>query len=161
MNRKITTVHIEEALFRHFNVRRNIIVPNVYWGLGFYHELDMLVCYPSGYCTEVEIKVSKTDILADKKKKHGHNDERIRYLYFAVPESLKEYALEHIPKNAGLLILKEWDDGATFVEEVRKAKARKNAIPLTEEERIQLMRLGCMRLHRWAKDKIKCLEAQR
>jgi hypothetical protein len=65
----LKTIEIEEALYRLFGVRRHIIVPNIYWGLGFGHELDMLVCnMKTKYCTEIEIKISKSDILADKKK---------------------------------------------------------------------------------------------
>ena len=160
MSRKITSTHIEEALYRYFGPQQNIIVPNVYWGLGFSHELDMLVCTKRGYCTEVEIKVSKSDILADKKKRHGHNDERIKYLYFAVPKELEDYALLHIPEHAGLISIEE-KYGRLVAEKVKKAKARTRAIKLTDLEINKLLHLGCMRLHRWAKDKIKCLEAQK
>ena len=157
----MTTEEVEEAVIRHFNFKRNIIVPNVYWGLWFRHEIDVLVCTPKGYCTEVEIKVSKSDILKDKKKRHGHNDERLKYLYFAVPEELKEYALKHIQEHAGLVVVKRWEDGTTFCDRVKKAKARKHAVPLTQDEKMQLMRLGCMRLHRCAKDKVKRVSESR
>ena len=162
MSRKITTAHIEEALFRYFDVKRNMIVPNIYWGLGFRHELDMIVCTPRGYCTEVEIKVSKSDIIADKKKRHNHYDERLKYLYFAVPKELEEYALLHIPHRAGLIVVSDkYGDGVLVPEKVRAAKAQKNASKLSDREIEQLLRLGCMRLHRWAKEKVRCLEAQK
>ena len=150
----ITTVEIEEAIFRFFNPRVNIIVPNVSWGLNFGHEIDILVCTKSGYCTEVEIKISKQDILADKKKKHSHEDNRLKYLYFAVPYHLKDFALEHIPKRAGLIAVYD-RNGFLVPKKVRKAKCRKNCIKLSDQEINKLLRLGCMRLHRWIKDKIK------
>ena len=59
----ITTIEIEEAVARKFGVRTNIIVPNVSWGLPGMHECDLFIIKMSGYGVEVEIKISKADIL--------------------------------------------------------------------------------------------------
>lgn len=48
---------------RRLDYRRNTVVPNAYWGLGLTWEADLLVISKAGYLTEVEIKVSKADLL--------------------------------------------------------------------------------------------------
>ena len=79
MDTKLTVDEIELAIVNStlFNKRRDIIVPNVSWGL-LNHEADMVIMTPSGYLTEIEIKRSWEDFKADFKKGHKHDDERIR-----------------------------------------------------------------------------------
>ena len=36
-----TTLEIETAVANYFGYRRQIIVPNVWWGLGFNHECEI------------------------------------------------------------------------------------------------------------------------
>lgn len=103
-----TALDIEMALARFFDCYKHLIVPNVYWGLKFRHELDLLIISKAGYGTEIEIKVSKSDLKADKKKKHCHKDIRIKAFYFAVPEFLKEFALTEIPEHAGLYVVNKY-----------------------------------------------------
>ena len=62
-----------------FYIRSHIVVPNVSYGLGFNHELDLLsISTPAHIGTEIEIKVSVSDLKRDAKKKHPHKDHRIR-----------------------------------------------------------------------------------
>ena len=70
MKDKITTLEMEIAVMRWLGIRQNLVVPNVSWGLLNY-EADVVSLTPSGYATEVEIKVSKADLLADFKKGHS------------------------------------------------------------------------------------------
>ena len=139
---------IEIAVMRYFGVRRNLIVPNVSWGIAGLHECDLLVLSPNGYATEIEIKISKADLLADKKKKHGHRHDYIKYLFFAVPEFLKDFALENIPERSGLLVILDnedvWKNRVNFIE--RKAKRNKGCHQWTLQERADLGRLGTMRI---------------
>lgn len=100
------TEDIELAINNYFNYnRRYVIVPNISWGLGFQHELDLLVLTNNNHVWEVEIKVSKSDLKADLKKRHGHYSNKIRRLYFAVPKELQEDALLLIPERAGLFVV--------------------------------------------------------
>lgn len=144
------TLDIEIALMKYLDVRKNIIVPNVHWGLNlnnkYMHECDLLCLSTSGYATEVEIKISKSDLIKDKDKKHQHAHNHIKYLYFAVPEELKEIALTEIPEHAGLFSLHEWFDGHISVTTVRQPTANKLASKWTDEERMKLMRLGVIRI---------------
>ncbi len=163
MVKKFTTLDIEIAVIDYFRPRQNLIVPNVSWGLhnkeyGSLHECDVLILSGDSYATEVEIKISKADLLKDAEKKHKHKHNLIRRLYFAVPSELKEIALESIPDHAGLLVIsnavKRWYGlyGASReieymkVTEVRPCKVNTIAIRWTEAQRLQLARLGTMRI---------------
>ena len=144
------TIDIEVAIMQYYGIRQNIIIPNISWGMFFeknyLHECDLLILSKSNYATEVEIKISKADLLKDKEKKHGHFHSHIKYLWFAVPEKLKEIALKEIPERAGLFILHKWEDNRITVHIVKKAKAQKNSIKWTDKQRLKLAELGCMRI---------------
>lgn len=120
---------------------KGIIVPNVWWGMGLNYEADLVCLSRSNYCTEIEIKVSKSDLKADKKKKHCHDSNLFKYLYFAVPEAMKDYALLHIPERAGLYVVKP-----KWVEKVRNAEKNPACIKWTDKQRQKLMYLGTMRI---------------
>jgi len=139
---------IELALAYRYKWRQNLIVPNVYYGLNFRYELDLMVVTPAGWATEIEIKVSLSDLKADKKKTHDHRSNKIKYLYFAVPENLQSPALELIPERAGLFIVRY--EPAVF--EYNKTEAVKSPITnnaarkITTTERIKLNELATMRI---------------
>lgn len=145
---KITTTEMEIVLARHFNFRQNLIVPNVSWGLyvngNTLHECDLLVCTGSNYLWECEIKVSRSDLIADKKKLHGHISPLIKRLYFAIPEHM-EKDIEHIPERAGIILVKKRT--RLFCKQIRKPKVQKGT-QISEKDRYQIARLGSMRI--WA-----------
>ena len=59
---------ITAALMFYYNWRKNIILPNSQEGtVGW--EADLLIVRPSGWAEEVEVKISKSDFLADMRKK--------------------------------------------------------------------------------------------
>ena len=88
MNTERTLYEIEVALSKSdaFNFVRNIIAFNVNGmsdSLSIWHECDMLVLSKSGYLTEIEIKRSWADFLADFKKRHTHEGRGIiKYFYY-------------------------------------------------------------------------------
>lgn len=103
---KIKTKEMELSLAIYFHYERNLIIPNISWGAGIDHECDLLVITPAGFSSEVEIKVTASDLKADKKKRHQHHSEKLKFLYFAIPHYLlKHYG--HIPAHAGILVRKE------------------------------------------------------
>lgn len=102
-NKKLTTLEMEVAVSNFLNWRINLIIPNVSWSF-FNHECDLIRLSRSGYCTEIEIKISKADLIKDKEKKWGHIHKKIKYLYFAIPDYLKDQ-IEHIPDRAGIIIV--------------------------------------------------------
>lgn len=138
----MTATEVEIAVARFFNWRRNVIVPNVSWGLGV-HECDLLVLTAAGYCYEVEIKVTKYDLFRDADKSHAHESPKIKRLYFAFPEALLQYS-DRVPKGAGILTV----GAGGGVEREREADDRPGTIRIHEGERFQLCRLGTMRI--WA-----------
>lgn len=153
-----TCLEMEISLMEKFNIRVNLIVPNVSWGMGL-HECDLLILRKSGIATEIEIKVSKADIKKDKTKKHDHTHKLIKNLYFAVPEHLKDFALEHIPEKAGLITVSKYEgriycthtkktkaDDRYVVETVRPCIPNKNSIKWTDDQKSKLQRLAAMRV---------------
>lgn len=144
------TIEIEIAMMKYFDIRQNIIIPNVSWGMQLngkiLHECDVLSLSKNGYATEIEIKITKADLLKDKEKRHQHSHNHIKNFYFAVPEKLKDLALKEIPKHAGLFILFKFKDGFISTVMEKKAEVNKKAIKWTDEERLKLAHLGCMRI---------------
>lgn len=144
------TIEMEAALMGYLDPRQNLIVPNVSWGLCGLHECDLLALSKSGYGTEIEIKISKSDLLKDKEKSHRHNHNHIKYLFFAVPVKLKDVAMEAIPKRAGLFVVEKYvfnnGEKRTIVRQVRGAEINKTHVKWGEKDRYQLARLGTMRI---------------
>lgn len=142
---ELTASKIEIALANFFDFRRNIIVPNVSWGL-LTHECDLLVITKSGYASEVEIKVSKSDLKRDLLKSHGHYSNLIKRLFFAIPEGLVKFQ-EFIPERAGIIQVIRGNLGYGYgCKILKRAKINKYAKPLSTNEIIQLGRLASIRM---------------
>jgi len=150
---------VERTVARHFDIRQNVIVPNVYWGIGLSYEADVVVLRPSGYAVEVEIKVSASDIKADLKKSHCHDSKLFKELWFAVPECLEAHP--DIPARAGVLSIvkveaSSWYLSGYKVKRVRSPETNKTAVKWSDRKRLSLCRLATMRC--WdLKDKLAAL----
>ncbi len=136
-----TCPEIESVIARYFDSRRCVIVSNVWWGLGLNHECDLFVLTKSCWAYEVEIKISKSDLKADLKKKFGHVSSLIRKLYFAIPGKL-EPCIDLIPARAGILVVGSKGD----IFKLREAEVNPHARKLTETESLKLAHLGTMRI---------------
>ena len=86
----------------------DIVIPNYYHGI---YEMDVFKLTSSGYIHEFEIKISKSDYMADFKKndfkkelKHDKisQGKRSNKFFFVVPEGL--LSKEDIPNHAGLIL---------------------------------------------------------
>jgi hypothetical protein len=136
-----TTAEIEQRIGWFFKPRANIIVPRVSWGFGI-HECDLLVMHSSGYCTEVEIKTSRVDLIKDAQKRHGHKSDKIRRLFFAIPQRLCTCDIvRHLPDRAGLIVV----DAGGRCRIVRRATPNILASRLPESEKTRLLRLAYLR----------------
>lgn len=137
------TVDIENLLARHaFPIRRYLLVPRIAWGLrGVGHECDLLALSAAGVLHEIEIKVSRSDLLADKRKRHTHQSDHIRRLWFAVPEKMREFALQHIPAEAGLIACSAGRNPCVVVRRpvVRRGNKMRDGMAL------EIARLGVLR----------------
>lgn len=105
---KLTTADMEIALTHRdespVSAFRNLVVINRCTRF-FGHEIDLLAVSPRFYASEVEIKVSKSDFLADFKKKTTHKSRYIKRFYYAVPYDMEQYAKERLPEDAGLIVV--------------------------------------------------------
>jgi len=138
-----TSGEIEFALVRYFGRQNYVIVPNLSYGL-FPYEMDLCALNNrSLYATEIEIKISKSDLKRDSKKWHNHdrNYNMIRYLYFAMPDFLKD-SIEYVPERAGVYLVDE--SGNVTIE--RKAVANKLAKKWDYRNAYKLGRLGTIRM---------------
>jgi len=151
----MTAKEIEFAVVNYFGKRKNLIVPNVWWGFnGLPYEADLVVVRESGYAVEVEIKVSRADLIKDKQKRHYHDCKKFKELYFAIPEKLLK-DIKHIPERAGILVI-EYKNLHYRARLERPAIAIKTE-PLSLEDMYKLARLGAIRI--WdLKQKILNLE---
>jgi hypothetical protein len=137
---------IEIAIAKHLNPRQNLIVPNVFWGWGNY-EKDLVVVTSNHYAWEIEIKVSLADLKKDNNKRHGHYNNKIKRLYFAVPDKLKQEALKLIPERAGLFTVSEDSSGGlTFVSLVRAPTINSRAEKIEDKDITKLYELAAMRI---------------
>ena len=147
----LTYIDIELAIANRFGYRQNIIVPNISWGLFANMEIDMLILSQAGYCTEIEIKMSNSDIRADAKKLHrkkasennGVRHPLISRTFFALPETLD---IKHIPEWAGIITLERGHYGQLTTRLIKGAKRNPNTRKITDEEKLKLLHLGCMRI---------------
>ena len=152
-----SVTNITLMLAEYYDVRRNIVVPNVSWGL-FWHEADLVVVTKAGYLSEIEIKRSWTDFLADFKKRRYHDDDRIARFYYAVPECMYQPVKDYLEENShkqciskepempGIIIYRTMDEPQyRRVEIIRDPVSYKKATPLAEKDILQIARLGTLR----------------
>jgi len=147
----ITTPEMEVALACWLDYRQNLIVPNVFWAMNF-HECDLLVVSKAGYLTEIEIKITRADLRADAKKWHGHNSNRIKRLFFALPDYLDLPAcINMIPDRAGIILVRPNAPDVDPIwtprcREIRPAQRNKAAGKIGDAERYKIARLGALRI---------------
>lgn len=154
-------LEMEVAVLNYADVRNNIVIPNVSWGIvakipdisrhgGFrhkpLHECDILALHPSGFATEYEIKTSLQDLKNDFKKKHSHDHPLIRRLFYVVPKSIEDKALDILPEGSGLCIVYKTSTGHPMMYVSVNPKANKDAVRWDSIQRDKLLHLGCMRI---------------
>lgn len=151
---------IEIAVANYFGTRQNLIVPNVSWGFtGLFYEADLVVVTRAGYAKEVEIKVSRADLIKDKEKKHNHDCRKFKELYFAIPKKLLKDK-EHVPERAGILVCEKVEYRGEIYYRARLERVAKvnGGEKLTLTDKYELARLGTLRI--WGL-KRKLLESAR
>lgn len=144
---KIHAGHIEVAVANLLNYRIYTIVPNVSWGLGLRHECDMLVLDSQNRFTEIEIKVTASDLKRDFEKEHGHSSPFISRLVYALPEHVYEKHGAIIPTHCGVITVSFSEKLGGFTAKwVRRCKHRKNFQKPSDKVINKFMSLGCMRI---------------
>lgn len=146
---KLHAGHVEIAVVKLLNYRVFTIVPNI--ASMFRHECDLLALDDKGRFTEIEIKVSASDLKADFKKAHGHKSKYISRLIYAMPVELCEKYAHIIPNNCGIIsvhvINRTKNMGALiYAKHYRMAKHDKQKEKPPSWMVNEFMRLGCMRI---------------
>lgn len=145
----MTAIEIEVALYEHFRFTQNDVITNICLSFGM-QECDLIVIRKSLYALEVEIKISVSDLKAERRKyrygENGYHDSMagmhcmFKEKWFAMPSTMKSEGLDLIPEYSGLLLVNK--HGGV---EVAKSPKKLNAKPLTECKRLDLLRLGVMK----------------
>lgn len=133
---------MEIALARFFGSRMDMIVPNVSYGM-FNYELDIFMLTKSNYGIEIEVKIEKYDLINDKKKRHKHKNNKIKQLYFAIPDYLLKYQ-EHIPLEAGIITIIKRNDKCVC--NIVKPARTKSQYQFNSLECYKLVRLASLRI---------------
>lgn len=165
METRHSLYEIETALAKlpEFDYRRNIVAFNV-TGISrllpIFHECDMLVCSKAGYLTEIEIKRSKKDFVADMAKKKHSKDSHggiISKFYYCLPASVDmhwafDLLNEHGIEYSGLYFYDEdlriHGIGARIRNDIDAWYCDRkigNPCKLYLEQQLELARLGAMR----------------
>lgn len=148
-------------------------LPNCTWTGD---EIDLLVVTMNRRIIDVEIKVSRADLKADKHKgKWWHQDwatvvngvrvtppkvakpwpTKVWKHYYAMPEEIwREDLLEHIQPVSGVLLVYGKKLGSEHVRCVKRAKPNNPSATLTDEQVMRIARLTSLRM--W--DAYKALE---
>lgn len=175
--RSLEEIEVALAEHVHFHFVRNIVAFNVIGEsrcLPIFHECDVLVCSKSGYLTEIEIKRSWKDFLADFRKKHRHGfryGTSTKFFFYCLPSGCLEAAYEELDRHADELFYSgiiTYDEDLNLEIHGRRfhyqldnrlkvsySVTSRSADPLFIEQRLELARLGCMRVVRMKKNIIK------
>lgn len=143
---ELTVKEIQALLAEYWGIRNNIIVPNVSWGMLDY-EADLLIMNKTGYVTEIEIKRSWSDFLADfKKDEHAHKSEIIYQFWYCVPSKCIEKLKEVYPDSIDRPNVISYSDSGVLNFHGKKASyCRGFHRKLFLEEQLKLARLGTLR----------------
>lgn len=151
-NRTLTEIEVALAKHDRFHYLRNIVVYNIIgWSekLPLWHECDMLVLSKAGYLTEIEIKRSWRDFLADFKKTHSHKDlggGMVKCFFYCVPECIKDKCEQKIAELgvecSGVITYTE----DLYIKVPSSFKLMKKYRKLTPEEQFTVARLGAVRV---------------
>lgn len=146
-DKNLSSFEMEIAVVNLLDYRRHEIVPNVSWGI-VNHECDLLCLDGNGRFTEIEIKISRSDLKADFSKTHNHSSKMISRLVYAVPSEILDTAIELCPKHCGIIEVTTTDgkyDTKVF-EAHWYRMCRHNGNRPTEIQINQFRRLGLMRI---------------
>ena len=142
--------------------RYEIILPNIYF---LHNEMDLFGFRKgSGFSDEIEIKLTKSDYLADFKKTTYHKSERklkhdaikeglspCNYFAYLMPKELADQC--DIPSYAGLYVYRTNNEGVGYIQEIRKAP-RLHTRKLTDEKKFEIAKKAVYRCWDMMKSKV-------
>lgn len=106
---KVTEWDIQSRLSFDYYSNASLMALNIYWRYG---EMDFFLLRPSGYAEEFEIKLTKSDFRADRRKKYkhqcykelqnnGHPNNMPNRFSYVVPSNIG-ITVHDVPSYAGL-----------------------------------------------------------
>ena len=147
---KIHAGMIEVAVASFIDYRKHTIVPNISHGLFPGQECDLLALDSKNRFTEIEIKISISDLKTDfLKNKHSYPNKYISRLVYAIPENLITKAKELIPERYGIIAVRDYEVNGIVrlsCRWERIVKYRKDVTQLPDYMIKNFCRLGCMRI---------------
>lgn len=160
IKKHMTEGRIQQALRYKYSGTAKYMVTNAYVFGDLYGETDFFISQKkSGYCYDIEVKISKHDFKADFKKRYKHEilstgqktlpmkrynfeamdrvvDHKFRpnKFYYCVPKGLID--VTDIPAYAGLMYINEWGDIRTVKE-----------APFLHREKLDIERVLCEKFY--------------
>jgi hypothetical protein len=168
-----TETNIVNALARHTFKGALCVVPNTLWS-GY--EADVLVVTTKLQVFDVEVKISRTDLRADREKgkwrAYDSGGEWVagkwvqpepltlewprnihRHYYCCAEPIWRDDLLNAIPKNSGVLTIRLWPTssenmraGLCHIEVKRRARSNPEAKPLELSQIVDIARLASLRM---------------
>ncbi len=137
------TKDIQKAIGAHYAWKQAMVIENVSFS-KYAGEFDIAVITSSGLLHEIEVKISRSDFAADKKKDKWHNyfpnpnpTKCPNFFYYACPNGMIK--LEEIPSWAGLFY---FENGNCWIEKRAKRLHKENA---SEDVMKKMLRLYSQR----------------
>jgi len=128
------------------------VIPNASFGAGLAWEADLLFCSPRGVVTEIEVKVTRSDFIADRRKRKHETQLRgagmIAQFYYALPTWLWQRCQDvWRPEGAGVITVGDRGprDAYRPVEVVVPAVKRGDARRLDSAAVVKMQRLVMLR----------------
>lgn len=154
----LTTPELELAIADNFDLRKNVIVANLTNAHGKFeglHEIDVGLLRPTDYFVEFECKLTKSDLMKDFHKEHSHRHELVREMYYVMPMNVVSTAMRVVPEHCGIIGVRRNEKLEPVIEIIRETTVNPDARKWTIEERLQLLRLGNMRVWKAKRDLVK------
>lgn len=127
-----------------FSFKKYYSIPNVSYGFFKDREVDLLVVSKANYLTEIEIKISLSDLKKDSEKFKFQKERSnlIKDFYYAMPEKLWDKIKDNppIPEYAGVIVVTN-----KSAKLIRKSQSYNKAKKITDLQLMKLYRLSSFR----------------
>lgn len=113
------------------------------------YESDLMCLSKSGVLHEVEIKISKSDLIKDKSKNEcAHNGPLTSYVWFAVPADILEKVQSDVAPEFGLVTVRSNDvpEKLRYYTRVIRRPVKRTVPGLSVDQREQFLRIGVARM---------------
>jgi len=143
----VTERDIIATLVRHiYYPLRWAVCPNVSFGFGLPYEADIIAISKSMRIHEVEVKITKADLLADARKYKWQRGLCVDAFWYAVPESIRVDAINIAKeRRTGLYIVDAVRDHVEAVLRPLRQKVVKAGGPPERDRRNRIWRLAAFR----------------